>query len=258
VFFTAAARNGKKAAHRLRRRLNATPYWTRYGAWHYPAFLAATGQSDEALMLLKERTTENPEDFPAQLTCGFFLYASGRFDKATLALSLAFVMSPRNWLVRLVSALLALAQREPATPYMVVVHQLVGEALVPGLTLLCHAADLRLREHPEEWGPARRLATDELFSAVYKALEEVADSLPSPSDQLAAMLRYSRSKHVAPMQIALGYMGLRKEKEAVAALAQAREEHDPLMAWLHLWPVFKELHPAEEFQRLIRHIRGSE
>ncbi len=233
------------------RALELDPYWTRYGSWHYPAYLAATGQTDEALMLLKDRTTENPEDFPAQLTYGFFLYASGRFDEATVALSLAFVMSPRNWLVRLVSALLALAQREPATPYMVVVHQLAGEELVPGLTLLCHAADLRLRAHPEEWGPARRLATDELFSAVYKALNEVADTLPTPARQLVTMLRYSRSRHVAPMQMALGYMAVGKQRKAVKALAQASEEHDPLTAWLHLWPIFEELRSLEEFQRLI-------
>ena len=171
-----------------------------------------------------------------------------------MALSLAFVMSPRNWLVRLVSALLALAQCEPATPYMIVVHQLMGEELVPGLTLLCHAADLRLREHPEAWGPARRLATDELFSAVYKALEEVADTLPTPARQLVTMLRYSRSKHVAPMQMALGYLAVEKQRKACKALAQAREEHDPLAAWLHLWPVLEGLRSGEEFQRLLRQI----
>jgi len=240
------------------RALELDPYWSRYGAWHYPGFLAAMGDADEALILLKERTTENPEDFSAQLAYGFFLYATGHFDNAVVALSLAFVMSPRNWLVRLGSALLALVQREPATPYMVVVHQLVGEELVPGLTLLCHAVDLRLREHPEEWGRARRLATDELFSAVYKALEEIADTLPTPAKQLATMLRYSRSKHVAPIQMALGYMALGKHRQAAKALSQACQQNDPLMAWLHLWPVFEQLHPAEEFQRLVRQIRGSQ
>jgi Tfp pilus assembly protein PilF len=236
------------------RAIELGPYWTRYSSWHYPAFLVATGEADEALLLLKERIVENPEDFSSQLTYGFFLYASGRFDEATMALSLAFVMSPRNWLVRLVSALLALAQSEPATPYMVVVHQLVGEELVPGMTLLCHAADLRLREHPEEWGPARRLATDELFSAVYKALEEITDTLPTPAKQLATMLRYSRSKHIAPIQMALGYMAVGKQRKALKALAQACREHDPLTAWLHLWPVFEGLRSGQEFQRLFRQI----
>jgi tetratricopeptide (TPR) repeat protein len=237
------------------RALELDPYWTRYGSWHYPAFLAATGQADEALLLLKERTVENPEDFSSLLAYGFFLYASGRFDEATMALSLAFVMSPRNWLVRLVSALLALAQREPATPYMVVMHQLVGEELAPGLTLLCHAADLRLREHPEEWGPSRRLAMDELFSAVYKALEEIADTLPAPARQLVTILRYSRNKHIAPMQMALGYMAVGKQKKALKALVQACREHDPLTAWLHFWPVFGELRLLEEFQKLTPQIR---
>lgn len=220
----------KKPRESFDRALEEDPYRTRYAAWHYPAFLAATGDMEEALLVLKERMTENPEDFAAQLAYGFFLYAAGRLGEAVFPLALAFAMSPRNWLVRLASALLALAQREPATPYMIVVRQLVGDDLMPGVTLLCHAADRKRRKKPEQWGPGRRLATDELFSSVDKALDEIADRLPTPAKQLAGMIRYAKEKHLAPAQLALGYLGTRSTAGAVKALERACDEHDPLMA----------------------------
>jgi len=231
----------REAGQSFDRALQKDEFQTRYGAWYYPAYLMAVGRTDEALVLVRTCAEENPDDLPSQLAQGVFLYAARRYEEALYSLAAANTMNPRQWIARTVSALVALAQREPATAHVILAHRLVGEELFPGLLLLCYAAELRLRKTPEQWGASRRAATDDLFSSVYRALGEIADTLPSPSEQLARVLKHAGKHYVSPLQLGLAYLALNRTRSAAAQLKRARRENHPLAAWLHLWPVLDPL-----------------
>src|ERR1019366_5759763 len=53
-----------------------------------------------------------------------------------------------------------------------------------------------------------------------------------------------------PVNMALMYMGLDRNQEAIEELGKACRDHDPLMVWLHLWPVLDPLRGEEGFKAL--------
>jgi hypothetical protein len=55
-----------------------------------------------------------------------------------------------------------------------------------------------------------------------------------------------------PVQKALAYLGLGETDQAVLSLHAAFAHSDPLLLWLHLWPVFDPLRGHKRFQELIR------
>ena len=61
----------------------------------------------------------------------------------------------------------------------------------------------------------------------------------------------SQSMYVRPLQLALGCMAVGEHDKAIAALAQACDEHDPFLVWLHLWPVLKPLREHQGFKDLV-------
>ena len=231
--------------------LTCDAHLTRYGAWYYPAYLVAMGQSHEAVALTNERAREKSEDLPSQIVHGVFLYLARRFDEAVFVLALAEAMNARQWLTRTVSALVARAKNEPAAAHIILVHQLVGDDILPGLLSLCLTESLRLRKSPEQLGESRRNATDPLFAAVYAALDEIIDTLPTPSEQLTQLNERSKRKYVAPIQLALACMAVNDGRNAVKHLADACSEFYPLVAWMHILPVFDGLRGRKDFQKLV-------
>ncbi len=223
----------------------------RYGAWYYAGFLMATGRADEGLSLAQDAARLWPEDLFAQVTYGIFLYLARRFDEALMALSLAEAMNARHWLIRTASALLALARNEPAAAHVILVHHLIGDDIFPGLVTFCLAEILRLRANPEHWGPGRRHATDPLFSAVYAAVDDLIDKLPSPEKQLAQITALSKQRYVAPLQLALAHMAVGDNQNAIAKLRESLSEHYPVMAWLHLLPLFDSLRSHPDVDNLV-------
>ncbi|HUN56493.1 MAG TPA: hypothetical protein VMU41_00120 [Candidatus Binataceae bacterium] len=224
---------------------------TRYGAWYYPAFLMARGESAEALHLASERARENPEDLPSQIMHGIFLYLARRFDDAVFALALAETMSVRHWLTHTTSALLALARNEPAAAHIILVHQAIGDDLFPGLLALCLAEALRLGNTPGEWGISRREANNTLFEQIYAALDELIDQLPSPETQRNQLLAASKERYVPPIQLALAHMAAGDSRQALASLSDAASEPYPLMAWLAILPIFDSLRKEAGFKKLL-------
>jgi tetratricopeptide (TPR) repeat protein len=223
---------------------------SRYGAWYYPAFLMARGESAEALHLASERARENPDDLPSQIMHGIFLYLARRFDDAVFALALAETMSVRHWLTHTASALLALARNEPAAAHIILVHQAIGDDLFPGLLALCLSETLRLRNTPGEWGLSRREATGTLFEQIYAALDELIDGLPSPEAQRDQLIAASKEKYIPPFQLALAQMASGDSRQALASLTDAASEPYPLMAWLTILPIFDSLRKEPAFKKL--------
>jgi tetratricopeptide (TPR) repeat protein len=246
-------RRWKEAKRSFARALKKDAFQTRYCAWYYPAFLMATGRVDEALRLTQTRAEENPDDHYAQLVHGVLLHANHRFDDAFLSLTVAATMEPRFWVTYAVGALNDLARSEPdkATASIVRIYQLTGEELFPGLLVFCLAGALCLRRTPERQSLARRLGTDRLFSEVYASIDAMLDALPAPKKQFAQLERQARRRYIAPLQLALGRLGMGDLKRGIKDLKHACSEHHPLMAWLRLWPIFDALRETKEFQRLI-------
>lgn len=224
---------------------------TRYGAWYYPAFLMTRGESAEALHLASERARENPEDLPSQIMHGIFLYLARRFDDAVFVLALVETMSIRHWLTHTASALLALARREPAGAHIILVHQAIGDDLLPGLLALCLAETLRLRNTPSEWGISRREASNTLFEQIYAALDELIDRLPSPETQRNQLIAASKEKYIPPFQLALAHMAAGDSRQAIASLSDAASEPHPLIVWLAILPIFDSLRPEPAFKKLL-------
>lgn len=224
---------------------------TRYGAWYYPAFLMAQGESAEALHLAATRARENPEDLPCQIIHGIFLYLARRFDDALFALALAETMNVRHWLTHTASALRALARREPAAAHIILAHQTIGDDLFPGLLAFCLAETLRLRKTPGEWGVSRREASGTLFEQIYAALDELTDQLPSPEAQRNQLLAASKEKYIPPIQLALAHMAAGDSRQALASLSDAVSEPHPLMAWLAILPIFDPLRKETGFKKLL-------
>jgi tetratricopeptide (TPR) repeat protein len=245
-------RRWEKARASFERALELDAFQTRYGAWYYPGFLMATGRSEEALALIGERARLCPDDLLSQVAHGIFLYLTRRFDEALLALTLAESMNARHWLTHTVWALLALSRNEPPGAHVILVHHLVGDDIFPGLLALCLASELRLRDNPEQWGPGRRNATDPLFGQVYAALDELIDKLPKPPQQLGQLIKMSQEKYIPPLQLALAHMAVNDSRRAIQNLKHACDEPCPLIAWLHLLPLFDPIHDDAAFQKLLR------
>jgi tetratricopeptide (TPR) repeat protein len=69
--------------------------------------------------------------------------------------------------------------------------------------------------------------------------------------QFDALLQLAKRKYIQPFQLALGYMALERNDEAIAQLKKALDEQDPFMIWLHLWPVFDPLRNDIAFRILL-------
>jgi tetratricopeptide (TPR) repeat protein len=228
---------------------------TSYGAWYYPAFLAATGRLGEALDLARERARIYPDDISAQIIHGIFLYITRKFDEAVLPLSAAQVMNPRHWLTCLISALLALARNEPAAAHMVLVHHLLGMDAFPGLAALSISTTLRLRNQPDQWGPSRRHAGS-LLEQVYLAVDELIDRLPKPQQYLAQLLEISEAKYVSPLQLALAYLAVDDFEHSILSLKLACDEPCPVICWLPSLPLFDALSQERKFRELLADIKS--
>jgi hypothetical protein len=72
------------------------------------------------------------------------------------------------------------------------------------------------------------------------------------ADMLDLLLQKASSGYVRHSQLALAYMAVGRNHEAVTELRLACKEHDPVMAWLHLWPILDPLRTDQKFQALVK------
>jgi tetratricopeptide (TPR) repeat protein len=212
--------------------LAIAPQKTREHSW-YSGFLLATGNEPEALRLARARVDDQPEDLPAQVALALFLYVTRRFREAEEVAREAIANypeeCPESWLAHIIMACVSLATGDAftATLWMRNVDDLIVQRysfffnVFVGLFALSHflsgaeGADRRVRK----W---------------------LSDRWSSP--------------YWTPVQVALSYLGLGETEMAIEALTQAVEESDPLMVWLHLWPLFDPLRGERGFQNLINRL----
>lgn len=236
-----------KAGEHFDRALAASSDQTRAHPW-YSTFLMAVGRTDEALALTKAKASE-PSDMPwPQLTYAAFLYAARRFDEAREEIRIARQDYEDVWLSHVLwSCILSGMGRDKSTvPFlgMSMPQQLPDSTPVyTGLCLLetmkrldpGHADYARARKASEKW--LRKKMT------VWRS---------APSEKSFSPFAEIR---VSPFHMALACMALGEQEKAIELLGEDMERGHPIMAWLHLWPVFDSLRQDARFQDLIRRMK---
>jgi len=199
---------------------------TRYQSWYYAAYLAAIGKTDEALRTVRSRREHNPGDLAALTLYGCFLYiARNDFIHAALALNVVANVDELHWISALISAQVSLSLGETETALIA-----IG---APGT--------------PHPWLQTRR-SLDPLFWGIHM----LSLARAGKKRQVLTQLRWAEKGDMPAPQLALAYMGLGEADKAIAALSQAQAEHHPVMAWLHLWPIFDPLREHPKFRKLLQ------
>ena len=210
----------------------------------YPAYLAAVGKSEEARRALDDLLRNSLRDEFKVLIHALFLYVRRDFDGAYEWLSqeaaeLDFVKDPNaylcgdeilecdSWLVALLLACVALGKRSHAAwQYAEKAAKDSRLDAFVGLTVPCYSCTAAFGYGKFKAHAARKLA-----------------------------LLERHAQHCGPLNLALAYMGAGKPATAVRYLKRACDESHPLMAWLHLWPVFDPLRGHPAFKKLIERMK---
>lgn len=198
---------------------------TRYQSWYYAACLMATGNTDEAVGIVRARSKRSPGDPTALTIYGCLLYAARKdFTHASLLLNHAGNIDEHDW-----TSALILAQ----------VYASVGDS---GTALAVIGAP---------GAPNPRFRTHRALDPLVSGLQILCLARAGKKKEALARLRWAEKGNAPPLLLALAYMGLGETEKAIAALSRAQAERYPLMAWLHLWPVFDPLREHPKFRRLL-------
>jgi len=209
----------EKGKNSFQRALELAPEETLDDA-SYQACLVARGHFAEALAIVESLARERPDSTRAQRTYGLYLYILRRFDDAARVLKEALRLDRNAWLahVNLSLVLLAQVRYSEALEHARRIEPLLDSGVWPGLLIL----SLARAGHVQE--------------AVAR---------------IAALEAQQHSHYVQPLHLALGYLGLGRTDEAIAAIRKACDDFDPFVLWLHSWPVFDPLRNHPEFCRLL-------
>ena len=187
--------------------------------WWYIYYLLISGDPQLALLLADAKLVQNPASpLTITLAAGIY-YLLARYDVAKALLESAFRLNHQFWPMLVTAACVALRTDDrPGAPlnYLISIPS-SHESTFPGLRILCLARAGKEKE-------ARLLMEKEM-------------SIFPP---------------MSPVQTALAHLGLGEKQKAVAVLARGRDQVDPLMALLEVWPVFQPLESRRAFQTLLR------
>jgi tetratricopeptide (TPR) repeat protein len=209
----------EKADASFKSALRASSEDTRRHAW-YAAYLMATGRTKKALQLVTENARNAPGDPVAQTLHALFLYVNREFDEAESLLH--EVETPTHWFTHVILDCVLPCTRDTDEAWFHIerAHRILGVGF-PGLEAVCMKTG-----KPE--------------------------TLPYREEQKRSTLHIleANPKQNA-LHLGLCYLAMGEPRKAVAALRRARRDHDPLMIWAHLWPVFDPLRKYAGFRQLI-------
>jgi tetratricopeptide (TPR) repeat protein len=206
------------AAIKLRHDAVTTHSW-------YAGFLLATGQTDEAVRIVEAVARLNPADFMAQLVCALFLYVARRYEQAEWVLRSAQFLDREHWAPHFVRGLIELASDAPASG---------------GMSFRLASTWIRFRH--------------EIFFSGFTMLCDLKEGDISQA-QVSYSLMKDEEDDPRPLNLAMAYMAMGKPDKAIAKLQKACAAHDPVMVWLHLWPILDPLRDHPKFCELIARMR---
>jgi tetratricopeptide (TPR) repeat protein len=208
--------------------LRINPKETRYHP-AYAAFLMTVGKKKEALALVADRAEERPGDPFALALWGLFAYVARDYTVARSLLDEALAKNPKDWVACFASACLRLQgdTSDDGTGERLITraHDLLEMEVFPALRVLC----LRRQLPPDE-------------ESLNHQLQFIGASMES-------------KRYYSPLETALGQFAYGETSEAIQSLAEAFDDYNPYMAWLHLWPFLDPLRSEKKFQKLVARMR---
>jgi len=220
----ASRRAWGKAEASFKAALKAAPEETGRHAW-YAAYLLATGRRQKALRLAGESAMNSPGDPIAQTVHALFLYITRDFEKAEALLNEVKIAKHPLTHIALACLLQGNRKSDDSWIHLQRANTIMRGRLFPGLEALCMSS-----------GSSKTRAFRK---------SRARDWFSHTKDDPTAK----------PLQIALCHIAFGEPQNAVAELRRARDEHDPLMIWAHLWPLFDTLREHPGFRQLIRQMR---
>lgn len=199
----------------------------------YPAFLVANRNIDEAIRIARACTRQYPEDSLAILSLALFLHVAEQFEDSNAAIEkyhlsrdLATFAPYPIWPLRLLMLLNAveLGRYDEAKRFL----------NIPKQYTFC-----------DFQGPLQIAGIRTLVIAKTQGLEEAQKCLADIEATKDPMLSE---------QLAIAYMAVGDHQKAIEALSNTLDNHNPLLLWLHVWPIFKPLREYKEFQELVKRI----
>ena len=196
----------------------------------YHAFLFTTGDPTRAVRLVHSST--EPDDPNAQAIHGLFLYATRQFAEAERVLKHAIYLDIHCWVGNLGLALVYLAMndfRKAFVYYRGVLDSLAeikSPDTMPGLGTICVY-------RYESTTPEKK---EEFLRAANTTIE--AKYLSSPA-----------------LQKSLIALALGDTENCIGNLEGAWRDHEPIMLWLPVWPIFDPLREQPRFEKLLGRIK---
>ncbi len=193
---------------------------TRNDPW-YLSYLIATNRFDEALPILETKVREAPTDASVLTQYGFLLYVLRKHSEAAEVFEEATTVDPQHWPACIGNACAVLEYVGPDSALSAlgdIRDSFPYGLFFPGFVVLCLARFGRSEEAQKSFA------------------------------------RFVESGTSSDVDRALAYMGLGRIDEAVKELSLACDDGDPLMLWLHLWPIFDPLRNHKGFKALLKRI----
>lgn len=227
-----------KAAASFATALERDSLATQNCAW-YCYYLLAVGKPDDALQFAKRRADARPENFNIRLIYALVLYVTRQYEMADQMLVplLRLQLYQLDWRVLFLKVLVGL--RHSGWPDLSALNDSLMNAikshpfhrwknLALGVSVLVHQNRGVFLESVMDAGPL---------------IKSFADMAMNDFDQLR--------KSNEPLPLALAHIGLVQPEMAITELERCCEDRHPLMAWLHICPLFDQLREERKFQELI-------
>ncbi len=236
----------KQAAAAFDRALKSSPIHVRLHPW-YAAFLMAVSRTEEALQLVKAKATMPSDSAGPQLIYAAFLYAVRRYAEAEIVLLEALRDYGGLWQANILLVFIFIAKNQPAAPLPkpnMGQHQTLpnGTAVYTAIVCLLELwrtdPSLPKNERPRLIDPdlpphlIMSSVTNIWLKVKLEAWVSVAETAENPFRDPFPEIA------VCPFHLAIGYLAVGEQQKAVEFLGIDLERGHPLMAWLHLWPIF--------------------
>lgn len=228
----------RKAEEEFAAALKSDHAKTCYESWYYAAYLLAVGRTRAALELTAARAANRPDDIMALTAHGIFLYVARDYKAAFRALNDAYQASTANWLAEMFLALLHIEELDP-------IEYVLDQDFPPKYSRALG------------WmGKAREDMNSYRFpglSLLIASLEREKDVYERLCGQFAELAQ--KDAYISPLDWALTYIAENDMASAIRAFGEAHADDDPLLAWLHIWPVLDPIRKRPGFRALIKRMR---
>ncbi|MGE3511654.1 MAG: tetratricopeptide repeat protein [Vicinamibacterales bacterium] len=192
--------------------------------WH-TVYLVAVGRDDDAIRNYERALLLQPAAVQVNTILTACLLACRRYAEAEMRVQSAIDLAP--------------SQHQPRLYLMMV--QLATGRHDSALDTIHGALDCVSQ-------PTKLLGFRALCEAVSGRRDEAVATLGLLHDA-------ARHHYIGAVQFALAYQGLGELDDALAWMSRACDERDPLMVWLHRWPILDPMRGHPRFEELVHKMR---